>query len=152
MKRLMLLTTALIFAGNLAMAAVTANDLVTTYQAQGYTTIEVKTGLTQIKVEAIQGRAKVEVIYDAATGAILKQETSRARAGDAGQGVELSTVARDFLNSNGGGGGNGGNDNGSGNDDGPGHDAGDDHGGGNDNTGGDGNNHDGQNGNSSNKD
>ena len=67
MKRLMLLSTALIFAASMSMAAITADDLVAAYQAQGYTKIEVKTGLTQIKVEAVMGLTKVEVIYDATT-------------------------------------------------------------------------------------
>jgi hypothetical protein len=97
MKRLMLLSTALIFSATLSMAAVTADELVTAYQADGYTKIEVKTGLTQIKVEAVKGTTKVEVIYDAATGAILDQETGRARRGDRGTGVEISSEARDFL-------------------------------------------------------
>jgi hypothetical protein len=124
MKRLMLLSTALMLSAGIASAAITADDLVTTYQAQGYTTIEVKTGPTQIKVEAVLGRTKVEAIYDAATGAVLKQESDRAKRREAGQGVELSTTTHDFLNGNGSG-----DDNGAGGNDGPGHDAGDDHGG-----------------------
>lgn len=97
MKRLMLLSSALIFAASMSYAAVTANELVLAYQAQGYTRVEVKTGLTQIKVEAVKGTTKVEVIYDTATGAILKQETGRAQRGDRGIGVEMSTEAHDFL-------------------------------------------------------
>ena len=97
MKRLMLLSTALIFSAAMSLAAITANDLVTAYQAQGYTRIEVKTGLTQIKVEAVKGNAKVEVIYDAATGAILSEESGRASRDERGTGVELSTENNDFL-------------------------------------------------------
>jgi hypothetical protein len=97
MKRLMLLSSALVLSASMSFAAVTANDLVTSYQAQGFTRIEVKTGLTQIKVEAVKGTTKLEVIYDAATGAILKQESERARRSDRGTGVELSTENRDFL-------------------------------------------------------
>ena len=97
MKRLMLLSTALIFSATLSMAAITANELVTAYQAKGYTRIEVKTGPTQIKVEAVKGNAKVEVVYDATTGAILSQESGRANLGDGGTGVELSTATHDFL-------------------------------------------------------
>jgi len=98
MKRLMLLSSALILSATMSFAAVTADSLVTAYQAEGYTRIEVKTGLTQIKVEAVKGTTKVEVIYDAATGAILDQETGRAKRKDRGTGVELSTENRDFLN------------------------------------------------------
>ena len=127
MKRLMLLSSALILTASMSFAAVTANDLVTAYQAKGYTRIEVKTGLTQIKVEAVKGNTKVEVIYDAASGAILDQETSRAARGDRGTGVEISTEARDFL-SGGGSSDDNGDDNGddANDDDGPHHDAGDD--------------------------
>ena len=97
MKRLMLLSTALIFAASMAMAAITADELVAAYQAQGYARIEVKTGPTQIKVEAVTGQTKVEVVYDAATGAILQQETSRASRDDRGTGVEVTSENHDFL-------------------------------------------------------
>ena len=97
MKRLMLLSTALIFSATMSLAAITADELVLAYQAQGYTRIEVKTGLTQIKVEAVTGNSKVEVIYDALTGAILQQETSRANPDDLGTGVEVSQEDHDFL-------------------------------------------------------
>ena len=97
MKRLMLLSTALIFSATVSMAAITADELVAAYQAKGYTHIEVKTGLTQIKVEAVKGNTKVEVIYDAATGAILKQESERAERDERGTGVEVSTEDHDFL-------------------------------------------------------
>ena len=114
MKRLMLLSSALILAATMSNAAVTANDLVSAYQAQGYTRVEVKTGLTQTKVEAVKGKTKVEVIYDTATGEILKQESGRAGRGDRGIGVEISTEARDFM---GGGRNSGGNDDDESNDD-----------------------------------
>ena len=97
MKRLMLLSTALIFSATMSLAAITADELVLAYQAQGYTRIEVKTGPTQIKVEAVTGNSKVEVIYDALTGAILQQETSRANPDDLGTGVEVSQEDHDFL-------------------------------------------------------
>jgi hypothetical protein len=106
MKRL-LLSTALIFAATMSMAAVTADELVTAFQAKGYTKIEVVTGLTQIKVEATKGDAKVEVIYDAQTGDILKQETSRANGNDLGTGVEVTQEGRDFVDANDGGDDNG---------------------------------------------
>ncbi len=126
MKRLFLLSAAFAMSASMAMA-ITANDLVAAYQAEGYTKIEVITGLTQIKVEAVKGTAKVEVIYDGATGAVLAQENSFARRGDRSTGVELSSSSDDFLNGPG-------NDDGSdddmdddnGDDDGPNHDANDD--------------------------
>ena len=121
MKRLMLLSSALIFSATMSLAAITADDLVASYQAEGYTRIEVKTGLTQIKVEAISGSTKVEVIYDAATGAILKQQTRTVNGANAGSGVQIATVNRDFI-----GGGSGGNDD---DDDSMDDDSDDDHGG-----------------------
>ncbi len=97
MKRFFSLTTAMILTAGAAFASITASDLVTSYQAEGYTKIEVITGLTQIKVEAVQGTAKVEVIYDATTGAILSQHTRHASKKDTGAGVILTTQSRDFL-------------------------------------------------------
>ena len=96
MKRLFLLSSAMIFSATMVVAAITADDVVATYQTKGYTTISVATGLTQIKVEAVLGHRKLEAIYDIATGAILRQETSRAEKADAGQGVSLTTVTHDF--------------------------------------------------------
>ena len=80
-----------------AQAAINAQSVVDSLSAQGFSRIEVKTGLTQIKVEAVTGNSKVEVIYDALTGAILKQETSRANPDDLGTGVEVSQEDHDFL-------------------------------------------------------
>ncbi len=142
MKRLMLLTAAFALTATMAMA-LTATDLVAAYQAQGFTKIEVTTGLTQIKVDAVKGNSQVEAIYDSATGAILKQDSGFAPRRDRGTGVQLRTSTHDFLggdgngDGNGGGGGNGdGNNDGQhdqnddhGSGDGANHDAGDDHGG-----------------------
>lgn len=135
MKRLMLLSAAFALSATMAMAAISASDLVTAYQSEGYTKIEVVTGLTQIRVEATKGTAKIEVIYDAATGAILSQEQGKAKRSDRGTGVVLSTSTHDFLNSvgeddHGTMGEDAGDDHGEmGDDDGPNHDANDDHGG-----------------------
>jgi vacuolar-type H+-ATPase subunit F/Vma7 len=116
----MLLTTALAFSASMATAAISPNDLVTAYQAQGFTKIEVTTGATQTKLEAVKGNAKVEVIYDTATGAILSQETKRVSRRDRGTVVEVSTSSDDFST--------GSNDHAS-SDDGAGHDMNDDNGG-----------------------
>ncbi len=97
MKRLMLLSSALFLSATMAMADVSAQDLVAAYQANGYTKIEVTTGLTQIKVEAIMGNSKVEVIYDAVTGAILKQESGWAKRSERGTGIEVKSEDHDFL-------------------------------------------------------
>jgi hypothetical protein len=130
MKRILLMTAALIVAGTMASAAVTAQSLVSDLSAQGYSRIEVKTGLTQIKVEAIKGTTKVETIYDIASGRILKSETgSVGLFDDTAPGVELSDRNRDFLR--GGSSDDSNDDNGhhSGDDDSGHHSGGDDHGG-----------------------
>ena len=57
----------------------------------------IATGIAQIKIEAVKGTTKVEVIYDTASGDILKQETEPAQRGDRGTGVEYSTEDSDFL-------------------------------------------------------
>ena len=98
MKRILLMTAALIVAGTMASAAITAQSLVDTFKAQGYTRIEVKTGLTQIKLEAVKGTTKVETIYNMATGQVLKTETEAVGVfDDTAPGVELSNRNRDFL-------------------------------------------------------
>ena len=95
------LTVAAAFA--LWSAAAHADDFTDTvierYQDMGFQFIEVKRGPTQLKVEAIMpdGR-KVEVIYDRATGEILKQENERVEGDEAGRrGVEVDTRREDFL-------------------------------------------------------
>jgi hypothetical protein len=90
-----------LFAG-IAQAAVTANTLAADFQAQGFTAIEVKQGLTQIKVEAVKNGMKTEVIYDMLTGAVLKTEVYAVQAGDRiSDGVDIRTRDRDFLNDGG---------------------------------------------------
>ena len=145
MNRFYALTAAMIFTGSMAAAAVTADALVQDLQAQGYSHIEIKTGLTQIKAEASNGTTTFEAIYDIATGQLLKSETGTVGVfDDTTPGVELSDRNRDFVriasaDDNGSGdagddngGDNGGDDNGDNGDDhggdGDGHDANDDHG------------------------
>ena len=80
-----------------------ADDVVARLQADGYQFIEVKNGLTQIKVEAVRGNEKLELIFDRETGEVLKRETESA-GNDAGRtGLEISSRARDFVDSSDGG-------------------------------------------------
>lgn len=129
MKRLMLLTAAFAFSAKMAMA-LTATDLVAAYQAEGFTRIEVTTGLTQIKVEAVKGKTKLEVIYDSTSGVILKKDSGWAGRPDRTPGVEMLTSTDDFWRGAGHDDGAGNDDHGEhGSDNGGGkHDAGDDHG------------------------
>jgi hypothetical protein len=99
MKNLLLTTTALfgLMAG-VAAATPFTDQVVSGLQAQGYDHIEIVQGLTQLKVEAIRGNSQVEIIYDLATGAVLKQETNTVAAGtDNSPGVEIDTDDGDFI-------------------------------------------------------
>ncbi len=72
--------------------------VVAKYQEMGFDFIEVQNGLNQVKVEAIRGDQKIEVIYDRETGQILKQEQERAEAGEAGRtGVQVRERDRNFV-------------------------------------------------------
>jgi hypothetical protein len=85
-----------------AQNAMTPNDAITTvkeaYAGTNFSRIEVRTGLTQIKVEAFNGNQKVEVILDKATGNILKRETETAGIFENTRpGEFFSERNRDFL-------------------------------------------------------
>ena len=68
------------------------------FQERDFDYIEIKEGLTQLKVEAVRGDQKLEVIYDRETGSILKQEQERADADEIGRsGIEIDRRNRDFL-------------------------------------------------------
>ncbi|OYU17878.1 MAG: hypothetical protein CFE34_13455 [Rhodobacteraceae bacterium PARR1] len=60
--------------------------------------IEIAFGPTQVKVEAVDAQTGqvVEAIYDRATGAILKEETSSI-AGSVGTGIEVKSRTEDFV-------------------------------------------------------
>lgn len=100
--RLMLCTAAFAFSASMAAAAITAEDVVKSYQDAAYTYIEVKDGPTQIKVEAIKEGVKVEAIYDKATGDVLSSESHTVTAGEAGlSGVEVNKVSDDLEDQSG---------------------------------------------------
>ena len=99
-RRNLLASLVLVVAGGTAALALTPQDIAERYQAQGYTHIEIKQGLTQTKVEAIRGSEKLEIVFDRATGAILKSETEQAsRAEMARTGVTVRDRGRDFVRS-----------------------------------------------------
>ena len=58
MKKLMMTTMAGVFAASMSFAAITTDAIVSDFQAQGFTRVEVKVGPTQMKVEAIRGAEK----------------------------------------------------------------------------------------------
>ena len=91
-------TIALTAGAALAQQQIDTQALAAKYQADGYTRVEIKVGATQVKVEAIRGTTKIETIYDAATGAVLKTETSTVGAGEnTTPGVKISNKSGSFL-------------------------------------------------------
>ena len=75
-----------------------ADQVVSQLTAEGYTRIEVKTGPTQVKVEAIRDGRELEAVYDLATGAILKQQVNAIDDDDdTTPGGEVDTRDRDFV-------------------------------------------------------
>ena len=98
-KRLAVFAAAMVVAGSMAFGAVTSDALISQYQAAGYTRIEIKRGPTQIKVEAIKGTEKLEVIYDIATGTILKRELATLDNAPIRTGVQVQDRDRDFIRS-----------------------------------------------------
>ncbi len=95
--RLMLFTAAAALSANMAFAAINPETLAQDYLAAGYSYVEVTTGPTQTKLEAVKGNRKVEVIYDNASREVIKQEFERADAEYLGKsGVEIERATRDF--------------------------------------------------------
>lgn len=99
MKRIAFLAATVAFlAASSAQAAVDPETLGREWWSQGFTGIEVTVGRSQVKVEGIRDGQKVEVIYDAATGAELKRETGVAEAGDdIHNGISIRQRNRDFV-------------------------------------------------------
>ena len=87
----------LIFIAGLAFSAsmaqaITVADVVKTYQDQAYSGIEVKESPNQIKVEAFKDGVKIEVVYDKATGEVIKRESETVGAGETNSGLEVSST------------------------------------------------------------
>jgi hypothetical protein len=84
--------------GSAALADAFVDGVVNNLRSLGYEYIEVTRGVTQAKAEAVRGTQKIEVIYDLATGQILRQEYETAGPGYFGRsGVEIDVERRDFL-------------------------------------------------------
>ena len=99
MKRIAYLAATVAFmAASTAQAAIDPEALARDWWSQGYTSIEVTVGRSQVKVEGIRDGQKVEAIYDAATGAELKRETGAVEAGDdIHNGISIRQRNRDFV-------------------------------------------------------
>jgi hypothetical protein len=89
---------AAVLIGGSASADPFVDAVVRDFQRLGYEYIEVERGPTQLKAEGVRGREQFEVIYDLASGRILKQETETADDDYTGlRGVETATRVRDFI-------------------------------------------------------
>lgn len=98
MKKTLISAAVATFAGTMAMAQSAADQIINDLRGQGFERIEIDNGINQIKAEAIRGTQKLEVVYDRATGGILKQEVERVRSGeDTRPGVEIRDRNRDFV-------------------------------------------------------
>lgn len=75
MRKLLCTAAFLALSTGFAAAQINPETVAGEYTTAGYTRVEVKVGPTQMKVEAIRGTEKIEVVYDIATGEILKSET-----------------------------------------------------------------------------
>lgn len=122
-SKLLMAGSALLFSATMAFGAITSDELAAQFTADGYSYITIKTGLTQIKVEAVKNGTFYEVVYDIETGATIDTSTHAIGPIDTPDpGVIVKTVTRDFEDDHGG------DDDSVGDDDGLDHDLGDDHG------------------------
>ncbi len=88
-----------VLSGTAALSQSFEDKVVSMMRDLGYTFVEVKRGPTQLKAEGVKGTEKLEVIYDLATGRILKRERERADADEIGRvGFQFDVRDRDFLN------------------------------------------------------
>jgi hypothetical protein len=96
-KTVVMLAAGLILSAHMAVA-LTPNEAIAELQAAGYSRIEVKVGPTQMKVEAIRGTEKVELVYNRATGTLLKRGVETLRPGEnTASGVFVRERGRDFV-------------------------------------------------------
>lgn len=94
-SKLLITTAALAVGSSVAHADVSADQLAAAYADYDY--VEIKTGLSQLKVEATNGNRTLEVIYDISTGEILKSEVEAAGDNAGRVGVEFDREDEDFL-------------------------------------------------------
>ena len=84
--------------GGSASADPFVDAVVKNLQELGYTYVEVERGPSQISFEGVRGTEEIEVIYDSASGQIIKRETGRADAEYIGRtGVEIGTSDENFV-------------------------------------------------------
>lgn len=97
MHRSIPLATAFAIYMGAAHADTFTDAIVTNLQDLGYDFIEIQNGINQVKVEAVRGSEKLEVVYDKSTGKILKQERESAGEDAGRSGVQVRNRSRNFL-------------------------------------------------------
>lgn len=98
MKRTLIAALATAVTGAAAHAQSLNDQIIADLTAKGFQRIEIVNGLGQTKVEAIRGTEKLEVVWDSATGQIIKQETEQVRVGeDTTPGLRIRERARTFV-------------------------------------------------------
>lgn len=99
MIRKLMMSAALALMGTTASAAISTDDVIQSLSAQGFTRVEVKRGLTQVKVKAIRGDQKLDLVLDALSGKVLQQAMVPTMFLDnKTPGFFVSERRRDFLN------------------------------------------------------
>lgn len=83
MRTLLLTTTTIVTLATVpAFADAFTDKIVADLSSRGFTSIEIKNGPTQVKVEASRGNSDVEIVYDRATGQIISQDMDVADDGE----------------------------------------------------------------------
>ena len=98
MRRVIALTAALALLGTAATATVSNEALISDLSGKGFTRVEIKHGLTQLRVQAIRGKMRLELVLDAETGLVLRQRTGKIRLFDnTAPGAFVTSRSRDFV-------------------------------------------------------
>jgi hypothetical protein len=82
MKKNLMLTAAAIAISATMATADTVDDVIATLTADGYVHIHVRPASDVIRVVAMKDGVRLDVAYDATSGAVLSEETREARAED----------------------------------------------------------------------
>lgn len=76
--RNIIIASAIAVTGTCAIAGTAADTIAANLAADGYTSVEVRTGMLRSRIEAIRGSEKLELVVDNSTGDVVKSETGAA--------------------------------------------------------------------------
>jgi hypothetical protein len=97
-KHFVPITAAAMVFGSAASADPFVDAVVQNFRDMGYQYIEIDRGRTQLRAEGVRGDEELEVVYDLATGRIIRRDISRASDEYIGRrGVEINRTSRDFV-------------------------------------------------------